>query len=267
MEEIETRRCSAGWQRVFSHDSRSTSTPMRFALYEPDAPVRGVLVFLSGLTCSEQNVITKGHFQAAAAEAGVAVLCPDTSPRGDGVPDVPEYDFGIGAGFYLDATEPPYAQHFQMRSYIMDELLPWASARHPGPVGVTGHSMGGHGAFVLALNHPTRFASLSALAPIASATSCPWGRKALAGYLGDEGRIDQDASLLLAERGWDGPILVDQGAADDFLAEQLQPELLEEAAAACDANLTLRRQPDFDHSYYFVSTFLADHVRWHARQW
>jgi S-formylglutathione hydrolase len=268
MQRVENRRCAGGWQKVFTHDSVQTGTPMRFALFEPDGPVRGVLVFLSGLTCSEQNVITKGHFQAAASEADVVVLCPDTSPRGEDVPDDPAYDLGIGAGFYLDATQPPWATHFSMRSYLLDELLPLVTSMHPGPVGITGHSMGGHGALVLGLLHPDRFASVSALAPIGSAPSCPWGAKALTAYLGPDRTAwaPHDAAGLLA-RGYDRPILVDQGDADDFLVEQLKPELLTAAAQEAGVNLTLRMQPGYDHSYYFVSSFLPEHVRWHAAQW
>ena len=266
---VEEHRASAGWQRVYTHDSRSTGTPMRFGLYAPDAPVRGLLVFLSGLTCTEQNVLTKGHFQAAAAAAGVAVLCPDTSPRGDGVADDPGWDLGQGASFYLDATRAPWSAHYQMRTYLLDELLPWAQARHPGPVGLSGHSMGGHGALVLGLSNPQRFASLSAFAPIASATRCPWGHKALGAYVGDDRAAwaAHDASLLLAARGWPGPLLVDQGTGDGFLADQLKPQLLEAAAEQAGVALTLRRQPGFDHGYYFVASFLPEHVAWHAAQW
>ena len=268
MELLENRRCAGGWQKVFTHDSEQTGTAMRFAVFEPDGPTRGVLMFLSGLTCTEQNVITKGHFQAAAADAGVVVLCPDTSPRGEGVPDVPEYDFGVGAGFYLDATQAPWSEHFRMRSYLMKELLPHVTAQYAGPVGITGHSMGGHGALVLGLTYPDRFATVSALAPIASAPNCPWGEKALAGYLGEDRATWEahDAAKLLAS-GYDRPVLVDQGEGDDFLAPQLKPHLLRAAADQAGVDLTLRMQPGYDHSYYFISTFLGEHLRWHAARW
>lgn len=267
--EIEAHRSAGGWQRVYSHQSTATGTEMRYAVFTPDGPVRGVLVFLSGLTCTEQNVITKGHFQAAAASMGAVVLCPDTSPRGDGVADDPAWDMGQGAGFYLDATEAPWADHFQMRSYLLEELLPYVGAQHPGPMSITGHSMGGHGALVLALTNPDRFASVSAFAPIASAPRCPWGEKALSGYLGADRTAwaAHDAAALLARHGWKGPILVDQGTADPFVREQLQPQHLEAAAQAAGVELILRRQPDYDHGYFFVSSFLPEHVAWHASQW
>lgn len=265
---VSESRCGGGAQRVMSHRSEVTGCDMRFGLFVPEGAPTGLLVYLSGLTCTEQNVLTKGHYQAAANEVGALVLCPDTSPRGDDVPDDDDWDFGKGAGFYLDATREPWARHYRMRSYLLDELLPAVCGEWYVPrVGITGHSMGGHGALVLALSHPERFASLSAFAPIASATRCPWGRKALGGYLGDPDRADQDASRLLAARGWKGPILVDQGAADSFLAEQLQPEHLADAARAAGVALELRMQDGYDHSYYFVSTFLPEHVRWHAAQW
>ncbi len=266
LEPIESHACAGGTQYVLRHDSAATGTPMTFGLYEPPAS-RGLLVFLSGLTCTEQNVLTKGHFQAAAAAHDLAVLCPDTSPRGPGVPDVDAWDFGQGASFYLDATQEPWAQHFQMRRYLHEELLPAVLERldlDPARVGLTGHSMGGHGALVLGLSEPDRYRSVSAFSPICSATRCPWGRKALAGYLGpDTGQwADQDAALLLA-KGYDRDLLVDQGLADDFLEEQLKPELLE---AAGHDRLSLRRHDGYDHGYYFVSTFLAEHVGWHAER-
>jgi len=266
VETLETHACAGGTQLVLRHDSAATGTPMTFGLYEPPAP-RALLVFLSGLTCTEQNVITKGHFQAAAAHHHLAVLAPDTSPRGEGVPDVDGWDFGKGAGFYLDATEDPWAAHFQMRSYLHEELLPAVLARldlDPARVGLTGHSMGGHGALVLGLSDPDRYRSVSAFSPIASATRCPWGHKALGGYLGpDTGQwADHDASLLLA-KGYDRDLLVDQGLADGFLDEQLKPHLLEEAGHSA---LTLRRHAGYDHGYYFVSTFLPEHVAWHAER-
>lgn len=263
-EEVENHGCAGGRQLVLKHHAESTGTSMRFGLFVPEAP-RALLVFLSGLTCTEQNVITKGHFQETAAEAGLAVLCPDTSPRGEGVPDDDGWDFGQGAGFYLDATQEPWSEHFRMRAYVEDELLPQVQ-EHLGldRVGITGHSMGGHGALVLGLRSPDRYGSVSALSPIASAPNCPWGRKALGGYLGDDRSAwaEHDAAALLAEAG-DRPVLVDQGLDDPFLVEQLKPELLEAVGAP---GLTLRRHAGYDHGYYFVSTFLPDHVRFHAEQ-
>ncbi|MCO4770595.1 MAG: S-formylglutathione hydrolase [Deltaproteobacteria bacterium] len=266
MDTIETHGAGGGTQLVLEHASRETGTTMRFGLFLPPK-TRGLLVFLSGLTCTEQNVLTKGHFQAAATACDLAVLCPDTSPRGEGVPDDDGWDFGQGAGFYLDATEEPWSAHFRMRSYLHEELLPAALERtgvDASRVGITGHSMGGHGALVLGLSEPDRYRSVSAFSPIASATRCPWGHKALGGYLGpDAGHwAAQDASLLLA-KGYDRDLLVDQGLADGFLEEQLKPELLEEAG---HHGLTLRRHPGYDHGYYFVASFLPEHVRWHAER-
>lgn len=267
MEIVEKHACAGGTQLVIDRASAATGTTMRFGLFLPDN-CKSLLVFLSGLTCTEQNVITKGHFQAAATATGTAVLCPDTSPRGDGVPDVDGWDLGVGASFYLDATQEPYTRHYQMRSYLIDELIPFVQQQWDlgGPVGITGHSMGGHGALVLALKNPELFQTVSAISPIASATRCPWGQKALPAYLGDDPAAHRahDASLLLAERGWSGRILVDQGLDDGFLTEQLKPELLEEAAHKAGASLNLRRHPGYDHSYYFISTVLGDHVRFHA---
>lgn len=269
MKVIEEHACAGGTQWVLEHASSSTGTTMRFGLFLPDSP-KSLLVFLSGLTCTEQNVITKGHFQAAAAATGTAVLCPDTSPRGEGVPDDDGYDMGQGASFYLDATQAPWAEHYQMRTYIVDELIALVQRHYDldGPVGITGHSMGGHGALVLGLSNPDVFDSISAISPIASATRCPWGHKALPMYLGGDVAAHQanDASLLLAKNGWDGPILVDQGLKDGFLEEQLKTELLEQAAESAGVSLNVRRHPGYDHSYYFISTVLADHVRFHAAE-
>jgi S-formylglutathione hydrolase len=269
MQILEQHACSGGTQWVLEHASSSTGTTMRFALFLPESP-KSLMVFLSGLTCSEQNVITKGHFQAAATATGTAVLCPDTSPKGDDVPNDDAYDMGQGASFYLDASQAPWSEHFRMRTYIVDELIPLVQRHYDldGPVGITGHSMGGHGALVLGLSHPDVFNSISAISPIASATRCPWGQKALPLYLGDDVAAHQanDASLLLAEKGWHGPILVDQGLNDGFLEEQLKTELLEEAAKTAGVSLNVRRHPRYDHSYYFISTVLADHVRFHAAE-
>jgi S-formylglutathione hydrolase len=269
MQILEKHACAGGTQWVLEHESSSTGTTMRLGLFLPESP-KSLLVFLSGLTCTEQNVITKGCFQAAATATSTAVLCPDTSPRGAGVPNDDGYDMGQGASFYLDATEAPWSQHFQMRTYIIDELSPLVQRHYDleGPVGITGHSMGGHGALVLGLSNPDVFDSISAISPIASATRCPWGEKVLRLYLGDHAAAhrDQDASLLLAEKGWRGPILVDQGLDDGFLEEQLKTEFLEDAAKTAGVALNVRRHPGYDHSYYFIGTVLADHVRFHAAE-
>lgn len=269
MQILEKHACADGTQWVLEHESVTTGTTMRFALFLPESP-KSLMVFLSGLTCTEQNVITKGHFQAAATATGTAVLCPDTSPRGEDVPNDDAYDMGQGASFYLDATEAPWSEHFRMRAYIVDELIPLVQRHYDldGPIGISGHSMGGHGALVLGLSHPEVFNSISAISPIASATRSPWGQKALPMYLGDDVAAHQanDASLLLAEKGWSGPILVDQGLADGFLEEQLKTELLEEAAKSAGVALNVRRHPGYDHSYYFISSVLADHVWFHAAE-
>lgn len=262
-----------GVLRYCRHDSAATGTPMRFSLFAP--PGEGpfpLLVWLSGLTCTEDNFTTKAGAYGEAARRGVAILAPDTSPRGDDVADDPSYDLGQGAGFYVDATQAPWAPHFRMETYVTRDLLRIAATTAPlapGRCGIFGHSMGGHGALTLALRHPDLFGSVSAFAPIASPTRCPWGRKALAAYLGpDESRWrEHDAALLIedgAAKGRFDEILVDQGAADGFLADQLKPQLLEAACAAAGRKLNLRMREGYDHSYFFISTFVADHIAWHA---
>jgi S-formylglutathione hydrolase len=232
-----------------------------------------VLVWLSGLTCTEDNFTTKAGAYASAAEHGLIVVAPDTSPRGEGVADDPAYDLGQGAGFYVDATEVPWAPHFCMETYVTDELIALIDAEFPTTKtrAISGHSMGGHGALTLALNHPALFRSVSAFAPIANPTRCAWGEKALTAYLGTDRAIwvRHDAALLIeagAARGVYDDILVDQGDADPFLAEQLKPALLVEAAKASGQTLTLRMQPGYDHSYFFMASFIADHVAFHARR-
>jgi len=257
------------------HDSAATGTPMKFSFFRPegDGPFP-VLIWLSGLTCTEENFTTKAGAYAAAAKHGLAILAPDTSPRGEGVPDDAAYDLGQGAGFYVDATQAPWSTHFHMERYVMSDLLPAAAAAFAiqmENVGISGHSMGGHGALTLALRHPHVFRSVSAFAPIVSPMRCPWGRKALTAYLGNDESHWQghDATRLIeagAARGHYDDILVDQGLADSFLAEQLKPELLEAACAAAGQKLTLRRHEGYDHSYYFMTTFIADHVAWHAER-
>ncbi len=274
LEIVSQNRCFGGAQFVYRHVSRETGTPMRFAAFVPpqaERERRPVLWYLSGLTCTEENVTVKGGAQRVAAELGLIFIAPDTSPRGEGVPGDPQnaYDFGLGAGFYVDATEPPYDKNYHMRSYIETELPGIIEANLPADMsrqGITGHSMGGHGAITIALRNPGRFRSVSAFAPIASPIHCPWGQKALTGYLGADqaGWRAYDSCALIDDGHRVGRLLVDQGGADTFLTTQLKPELL---AAACERSgipLTLRMQEGYDHSYYFIATFIEDHLRYHA---
>jgi S-formylglutathione hydrolase len=263
-----------GTQTVYRHASAETGTDMRFSAYLPPRAEWErvpVLWFLSGLTCTEENFTVKAGAQRVASELGLMVIAPDTSPRGEGVPDDPEgaYDFGLGAGFYVDATVGPWSRHYRMRSYVERELPGLVEAELPadmGRQGITGHSMGGHGALTIALRNPGRFAAVSAFAPITSPMNCPWGEKALSGYLGPDRDAWRayDACALIAEGARMPEILVDQGTTDTFLSSQLKPELLEAACAAAGIPLTLRRQDGYDHSYYFIATFMEDHLRWHA---
>lgn len=261
-----------GRQEVWRHDSEALGVSMSLGVYLPPQAEEGpcpVLWFLSGLTCTEQNVITKGGFQQPCAEHGIILVCPDTSPRGEGVPDDPAYDLGMGAGFYVDATEAPWSRHYRMQEYVTQELP--ALLREHAPVGerqgITGHSMGGHGALVLALKNPGLYQSLSAFAPIVAPTQVPWGEKAFSAYLGaDRERWKAyDACELLAHANERLPILIDQGTSDNFLEEQLQPERFVKACESIDHPLELRMQEGYDHSYYFIATFADDHVRHHAR--
>ena len=272
--QVSASRCFEGTQRVYAHDSAVLGCSMRFSAYVPDRVGRApapTLLWLSGLTCSEENFTVKAGAQRVAAELGLVVIAPDTSPRGDEVPDDPDgaWDFGLGAGFYVDATQPPWSKHYRMRSYVEQELralivseLPVADDR----IGISGHSMGGHGALTIALRSPDRFRSVSAFAPICSPLHCPWGEKALSGYLGDDRARwrEYDACALLEDGARVPDILVDQGVDDGFLDEQLQPERLEAACKRAGVPLTLRRQPGHDHSYFFIATFVEDHLRWHA---
>ena len=275
METVSTNKAHGGTQGVYRHASSATGTDMVFSVYVP--PHAGgaklpILWYLSGLTCTHANVTDKGEYRAACAEQGVIFIAPDTSPRGEGVPNDEAYDFGQGAGFYLDATEAPWAQHFRMRTYLEQELPALIATQFPMAdltrQGITGHSMGGHGALTLALRNPDRFQSVSAFAPIVAPALVPWGQKALTGYLGDNRDAWRvyDACALIADGARVPALLVDQGAEDAFLTEQLRPELLDAACAAAGIPLTLRIQPGYDHSYYFVSTFMADHVAWHAQR-
>lgn len=273
MELVSAARSFGGEQRVYKHASTQTGTEMRFAAYLPPAALTGarvpVLWFLSGLTCTEENFTVKAGAQRVAAELGLLLIAPDTSPRGESVPDDKAYDFGQGAGFYVDATQEPWAANYRMESYISEELPALVAAHLPADLtrqGITGHSMGGHGALTLALKSPDRYKSVSAFAPICAPLRCPWGEKALAGYLGEDRAAWRryDATALIVDGARLPEILVDQGLADNFLAAQLKPELLEEACAKAGIPLTLRRQPGYDHSYYFIASFIEDHLRWHA---
>jgi S-formylglutathione hydrolase len=246
---------------------------MRFAVYMPPQAENGpvpVLWYLSGLTCNWSNVMEKGNLQQAAARHGVIVVAPDTSPRGDDVPDDEAYDLGQGAGFYLTATQAPWAQHFHMDRYITDELPDIIAEHFPADMsrqGIFGHSMGGHGALTLHLKHPHTYRSCSAFAPIVAPASVPWGEKAFNTYLGDDRSkwAEYDACALVRKHASGAHILIDQGLADNFLEEQLKPELFEAACAAAGQTLTLRRQAGYDHSYYFIATFMDDHIAHHAR--
>ncbi len=274
METIVTARANGGTQGIYQHLSRETGTPMTFSVFVPaHAPGERlpVLWYLSGLTCTHANVTDKGGYRAACAEHGIILIAPDTSPRGDEVPDADTYDFGQGAGFYVDATVAPWAEHYRMRSYIEQELPAFIAAHFPqadlSRQSVTGHSMGGHGALTIALRDPSRFRSVSAFAPIVSPMHCPWGEKALGGYLGEDRQAWRayDACALIEDGARLPALLVDQGDADSFLAEQLKTERLADICATTGMAATIRMQPGYDHSYYFVSTFMPDHIAWHAK--
>jgi len=280
--------CFGGVQRFYQHRSQVIGLPMRFAVFLPPqalgpqaVPVPAVM-YLAGLTCNEETFATKAGAQRWAAELGLALIAPDTSPRGANAPgEADSWDFGVGAGFYLDATQAPWATHWRMESHLLDELLPLVGQHLPidtQRLGLTGHSMGGHGALTLALRHPGRFRSLSAFAPICAPTQCPWGQKAFSGYLGADPSAwaAHDATALMQQRAGNGHaaepgvlfpqgILIDQGLGDKFLAGQLHPHLFEAACAQAGQPLTLRRHEGYDHGYYFISTFMADHLRHHAR--
>ena len=276
LETVSTNTAFGGVQGVYRHRSTATGTDMTFSVFVPphEAGVKlPVVWYLSGLTCTHANVTDKGEFRKACAELGLIFIAPDTSPRGDGVPDDAEaaYDFGLGAGFYVDATEEPFSEHYQMRSYIENELPALIAANFPVDMsaqGIMGHSMGGHGALTISLRNPGRFKSTSAFAPIVSPLNCPWGHKALGGYLGADQSAwaEYDACALIAGGARLPDLLVDQGDADNFLADQLKTHLLIEACEAAGQNATIRMQPGSDHSYYFISTFMAEHLGWHAER-
>jgi len=267
--------CFGGVQRFYKHDSREVRGPMKFSAYLPPQARVGkvpVLYYLSGLTCTEETFPIKAHAQAAAAELGLMLIAPDTSPREPRLPgDADSWDFGYSAGFYVDSTVAPWSQYYRMYSYVTRELPELIAAHLPaqaGASGIFGHSMGGHGALVCALRNPGQYRSLSAFAPIAAPTQCPWGKKAFTNYLGTDTKSwsEYDASELVARRAFPNPILIDQGTGDQFLAEQLLPEKFRAAAAKSGQILNLRMQPGYDHGYYFIQTFMAEHLRHHAAQ-
>lgn len=270
--------CFGGVQRFYQHDSREIGLPMKFSVFLPPQAALGpvpALLYLAGLTCSEETFMIKAGAQRLAAELGLALVAPDTSPRGANVPgEADSWDFGTGAGFYLDATQAPWSQHYRMESWLTAELLPLLASTLPidaGRIGISGHSMGGHGALTLALRHPALFKSVSAFAPICAASQCAWGQKAFTGYLGADasGWLAHDATALmtaLPAAPYPGGILIDQGLADKFLDDQLHPGLFEAACVSAGQPLTLRRHAGYDHSYYFIATFVADHLKHHAAQ-
>jgi len=275
---LSQHRSHAGWQQFYRHDSGVIGLPMRFSAYVPDSAAKNgrapALFYLAGLTCSEETFPIKAGAQRLASELGLILIAPDTSPRGASAPGEDDaWDFGTGAGFYLDATQAPWAKHYRMHSYLVDELFALVTAHlhvDAERTGIFGHSMGGHGALVLALRHPDKFKSVSAFAPIAAPTQCPWGHKAFTGYLGDDrdawAAYDASALMRQARQPFPQGILIDQGLADNFLAEQLYPEVFEQACRDAEQPLELRRHAGFDHGYYFISTFIDDHIRFHAQR-
>lgn len=277
MEIVSENEAYGGRQLVVKHASSATSTDMTFSIFLPPQAERGtklpVVWYLSGLTCTHANVTEKGEYRAACAELGLIFIAPDTSPRGADVPTAPDgaWDFGLGAGFYVDATQAPWSKNYRMWTYVTEELPALVAAEFPVDMtrqAITGHSMGGHGALTVALNYPDRFRSVSAFAPIVAPRQVPWGQKALTGYLGeDRASWRKHDAVALIENGAVVPeLLVDVGDADPFIEKELRPELLERACASAGIPLKLRIQPGYDHSYYFISTFMADHLAWHAER-
>ncbi|MCG7560931.1 S-formylglutathione hydrolase [Pseudoalteromonas sp. McH1-42] len=277
MELLSENKVAGGWHRRYQHDSQYTQCKMTFAVFLPEQALNGhpvpVLYWLSGLTCNDENFMQKAGAFKRASELGIAIVAPDTSPRGEEIPDDPEnsYDFGLGAGFYVNATQAPYDKHYHMYSYVSDELPKLIEAQLPvsDKRAIAGHSMGGHGALVVGLKNPTRYQSISAFSPISNPVDCPWGKKAFRGYLGEDNAMWEayDACHLLRQNTENGkaPILVDQGDADQFLTEQLKPEALVQAAQAANYPLTLTMRPGYDHSYFFISTFIDAHLDFHAQ--
>ena len=276
MEQVSAATAFGGTQGVYRHESAATGTAMTFSVFVPphaEGARLPVVWYLSGLTCTHANVTDKGEFRRACADLGLIFVAPDTSPRGEGVPDDPAgaYDFGLGAGFYVDATEAPFAANYKMWRYVTQELPALIAAEFPADMGrqsIMGHSMGGHGALTIGLSFPDRFRAVSAFAPIVAPSQVPWGQKALAGYLGEDREAwrKHDAVALIEDGARVPALLVDQGDADNFLADQLRPALLQDACERAGIPLTLRMQPGYDHSYYFISTFMADHLAWHAER-
>ena len=274
MEQIGANQCFGGRQLRYSHASQVLGCDMSFSIYLPPQAEQGkvpALYWLSGLTCTDENFVTKAGAQRYAAEHGIAVITPDTSPRGEGVPDDPDgaYDFGLGAGFYVNATQAPWSQHYRMYDYITAELPALIAAEFPvdaSRTGISGHSMGGHGALTIALKNPGQFKSVSAFSPICAPISCPWGEKALGNYLGDDRQAwrEYDTCALLATAAERLPVLVDQGDADNFLQEQLHTGMLEQASVEADYPMTIRMQPGYDHSYFFIASFIGEHLAFHA---
>jgi len=275
LEKISSNKIFDGVQQHYQHDAQSVNCKMRFAIYLPECATESspvpVLYWLSGLTCTDENFVQKAGAQRIAAELGIAIVCPDTSPRGDNVADDENqaYDLGLGAGFYLNATEKPWAEHYKMYDYIVDELPALIEENFPvsEQKSISGHSMGGHGALTIALKNSDKYSSVSAFSPIANPTNCPWGQKAFTAYLGDDKKLWQqhDASILMKASTQHVPALVDQGLADDFLQEQLNPESLISAALGNDYPLTLNQHDGYDHSYFFIASFIESHLRFHAQ--
>ena len=272
MERIEHRACFGGWQDVYRHRSEVLGCDMTVGVYFPPQAAHGpcpVLYWLSGLTCNEQNFITKAGAQRYAAEHGIILVAPDTSPRGDEVADAEGYDLGKGAGFYLNATQDPWAKHYRMYDYIVDELPAWVESDPSASDvrAISGHSMGGHGALVIALRNPGRYRSVSAFSPIVAPSQVPWGEKAFSAYLGEDREAwkQYDATELVRHAPEKLPLLIDQGDGDEFLDKQLRPQLLQAAAAAAGHPLQLRIRPGYDHSYYFIASFIGEHLAHHAR--
>jgi len=276
MQTVSVNRSHGGTQGVYRHASGATGTDMTFSVFVPahrEGQKLPVVTYLSGLTCTHANVTEKGEYRAACAELGLIFVAPDTSPRGEGVPGDPKnaYDFGLGAGFYVDATQEPFDKNYRMWSYVTEELPKLIAEQFPvdpGRQSIMGHSMGGHGALTVALRYPNRFRATSAFAPIVAPSRVPWGIKALGGYLGEDKSAwrKHDTVALIEDGARFREFLVDVGDADQFLSEQLKPELLQTACEKAGIPLTLRRQSGYDHSYYFISTFMADHLRWHAQR-
>ncbi|GLV31028.1 S-formylglutathione hydrolase [Sphingobium sp. TomTYG75] len=274
IEQVSASRSFECVQGVYKHASSATGTEMTFSVFVPpqaEGRKLPIVWYLSGLTCTHANVTEKGEFRRACADLGLIFIAPDTSPRGDDVPDDPAgaYDFGLGAGFYVDATEAPYNRHYKMWSYLTDELPQVIADNFPADMtrqSIMGHSMGGHGALTIGLRHPDRYAAVSAFAPIVAPSQVPWGHKALSGYLGNDRNAwrKHDAVALIEDGARVSALLVDQGGADMFLDQELRPHLLKDACAAANIDLTLNMREGYDHSYYFISTFMADHLRWHA---